>query len=332
MRGDARSAKRSGVRMTSLGIAFLAFARLTAAQQHVTFQNGDIIAGGQTLSQIEAFGRFDWFLPEGTLNKRIAEPLDEFPSDFAFDAAGNLYSPTFFTVRIFDSSGRFLRNFPRFAANWFNAIVFDRFGNAYVSGSFAGGTLAKVDSAGNLLRTFKLPFVSSSAGVGVFDLSADQCTILYGSGDRILRYDVCNAAPLTDFASLPRPGQVRILSDGGVLVASLDAIHRLSDTGQILQTYRVAGQLFWSGFALDSAGGSFWAISGNTAFKLDMSSGAVLASFKSSDYLFDAVAVVGEPRAALAAPASIPTLSQWLFFALAIALGGVGVIRLALPP
>src|SRR5438445_470833 len=83
-----------------------------------------------------------------------------------------------------------------------------------------------------------------------------------------------------------------------------------------------------TGFALDSAGGSFWAISGNTAFKLDMSSGAVLASFKSSDYLFDAVAVVGEPRAALAAPASIPTLSQWLFFALAIALGGVGVIRL----
>src|SRR5437870_13297235 len=84
----------SSIFMPSLGIAFLAFARLTAAQQHVTFQNGDIIAGGQTLSQIEAFGRFDWFLPEGTLNKRIAEPLDEFPSDFAFDAAGNLCSPT----------------------------------------------------------------------------------------------------------------------------------------------------------------------------------------------------------------------------------------------
>src|SRR6266852_509543 len=93
-------------------LAMLIFAVSAAAQQHSFFQNGDIIAGGLTPVMFVADGKFDWFLPDGTLNKRMAAPFNEWPSDFAFDSAGNVYSPTFFKVRIFDSSGRFARNFP----------------------------------------------------------------------------------------------------------------------------------------------------------------------------------------------------------------------------
>ncbi len=317
-----------GSRYVALGILCLILAVPAQAQQHVFFQNGDIIAGGQTPSQIEAFGRFDWFLPDGTLNKRMAAPFNEWPSDFAFDSAGNVYSPTFFTVRIFDSSGRFARNFPRFPANWFTAIAFDRQGNAYISGSFNTGNLAKVDAAGNLLRTFALP---TDIGIGVFDLAADQCTIFYGNPvDRIRRYDVCNAAPLTDFVSIPSPGHLRILADGGLLVTSSDSIYRLNSSGVILRTYQVPGQLFWSGIAVDVDGRSFWAIgSGDSAFKFDIASGAQMASFRSSDYLFDAITVVGEPRAALAGPPpSIPSLSNWMLAALAASLIALAFIQL----
>ncbi len=305
-------------------LAMLIFAVSADAQQHAFFQNGDIIAGGLTPVMFVADGRFDWFLPDGALNKRMAAPFNEWPSDFAFDSAGNLYSPTFFTVRIFDATGRFARNFPRFPANWFTGIVFDKQGNAYISGSFNTGNLAKVDAAGNLLRTFALP-----SGIGVFDLAADQCTIFYSSGNRIFRYDVCNAAPLPDFVSIPEPGRLRILPDGTLLVASSESLLRVNGSGAIVQSYQVPIRLIVRarGIALDVDGRSFWTTSDDMALKFDIASGAVLASFRSSDYSFLALTVVGEPRAALVGgPAPIPVLSMWMLVVLTCCLAVAGTI------
>lgn len=61
-------------RWAVLTLASFLIALVAGAQQrHATLQSGDIVAGGQTPTMITAFGRFDWFLPDGTLNKR--EPI-----------------------------------------------------------------------------------------------------------------------------------------------------------------------------------------------------------------------------------------------------------------
>src|SRR5947209_16553434 len=113
---DTRSVCRRNVIACELLFVYsiVAFASAGAAQKHAFFHNGDIIAGAQTLAIIEAFGRYDWFLPDGSLNKRFAAPFAEFPFDFAVGPDGRLYSPSFFTVRIFDATGTFVGNFPRF--------------------------------------------------------------------------------------------------------------------------------------------------------------------------------------------------------------------------
>ena len=304
-----------------------------AQQQHTSFQPGDIIAGGQTPSRIEAFGRFDWFLPTGALNKRVAETFDEYPFDFAFDSNGRLYSPTFFTVRVFDQRGAFLGNFPRFFGNAFGAIAFDRTGNAFIGVGTFGGNLVKASPGGDLLSAFLLPADGTLVGgVASLDLAQDQCTLFYTSaGRRVMRYDVCHAQPITDLNSaLPgsQASALRILPDSSVIVADMEAIYRLNEAGSIIQTYDVPGEDSWYRVALDVGGGAFFATSRNSVYKFDVVSGARLNSFTSSDYLFDAVGVVGEPRAATAQSVSIPMLSPWLLLGVAICLAVAGAFYL----
>lgn len=92
-------------------------------------------------------------------------------------------------------------------------------------------------------------------------------------------------------------------------MASRDSLLRLSNTGNVTRVYGTAGPYDRHGIALDVDRTSFWATSANTAYKFDIESGALLDSFQASDYHFNAITVVGEPRAALAGE-SIPTLSE----------------------
>jgi hypothetical protein len=305
-----------------------------ASGSHI-FQPGDVIAGGQTPSIVTASGRFDWFLPDGTLHRRMAGFIDVFPFDFAFDRAGRLYSPAFFGVLVFEQTGQDAGSFERFPASAFASITFDRHGNAYVAANTSSGNLVKVDPSGNIIRGFVVPSEGSlGGGIWTLDLASDQCTMYYTAREkRVFRYDVCNAVPLADFhSSLPgsQATRLRILPDGGVLVADTEAMHRLNSGGSIIQSYDFPAQEQWRNLALDIDGRSFWATSRNMAFKFDLESGAVLTSFQSSDYLFNAIAVVGEPRAATSgspASAAIPTLSQWMLVVLATCLAAFGVMR-----
>jgi sugar lactone lactonase YvrE len=301
-----------------------------AQQEHATFQYGDIIAGGQTPVMITAFGRFDWFLPDGRLNKRMNETLGELPLDVALDAAGNVYWPTFFTIRVMDNTGRYFRDFPD-SPTLASSIAFDRAGNAYIVAT--GRTLLKTTPGGDLLATYVLPIQNPpSAVVSSIDLAADQCTMYYTAfGKRVFRYDLCLDTALPDLIS-NLPGlsaeQLRILPDGSVLVAMVDAIVRVSSTGAIVQTYDLPGQHEWTNVAVNVDGRSFWATSQQNAHRFDLPTGTVLASFQSSDYWFRAITVVGEPRAATGVASAIPTLSESLLSALILMLIVVALTRL----
>ena len=305
----------------------LLFSALPALASHPVFERGDIIAGGRGFSSFEfSDGRIDWFHADGTLNRRIADSFNQFPSDFAFDRSGLLYA-AINGIDIFDRTGN--------PAGMWNAaastLTFDSSGNAYTG---IGNRLIKLSPNGEVIREFFVAFEAVGGGVASVDLAADQCTIFYTSqGKRAFRYDVCNAVQLPDL-NPALPGSIartlRLLPDGEVLIADGEAVYRLSSSGAITRTYDVPGPNGWDGLALDIDGRSFWAASVNRAMKFDLATGAVVASFTTSDYAIWAMAVVGEPRAATAAQAAapIPTLSEWMLITLALLLGGVGALAL----
>lgn len=70
------------------------------------------------------------------------------------------------------------------------------------------------------------------------DLAADQCTLFIAAGDRVARFNVCTATPLSDFAAGTGIFAVRILPDGGALVLRVgQAPLRYSAAGAVTQTY-----------------------------------------------------------------------------------------------
>lgn len=77
---------------------------------------------------------------------------------------------------------------------------------------------------------------------GGIDLAADQCTLYYIDGYRtIKRFNVCTETPMPDFASAISIHDVRVLPDGGALVAAYEAVLRFDAAGTLTNTYAVSG-------------------------------------------------------------------------------------------
>jgi len=115
---------------------------------------------------------------------------------------------------------------------------------------------------------------------------AEPCTILYASeAPCVHRYDRCANTPMTDFNSEPLPGPaafaVRLLPDGGLLVANSSVIARLDAAGRLVQTYDAPGEDCWFHLALDPGGNSFWAAGKctPTIYKFDLVSTSPVLSF-----------------------------------------------------
>jgi hypothetical protein len=81
---------------------------------------------------------------------------------------------------------------------------------------------------------------------GGIDLAADQCTLYYIEGYGIIkRFNVCTETPLPDFASASAFStfsvhDVRVLPDGGALVAGYEALYRFDAAGTLTRTYAVS--------------------------------------------------------------------------------------------
>ncbi len=111
-----------------------------------------------------------------------------------------------------------------------------------------------------------------------FDIAADQDTILFGQeGDSVLTASISTGLQGPDFTTgtATQAFAMRILPDGGLLLADRNNIKRYNSAGVVIGGYNVTGESFWFSLNLDPDGTSFW--SGNPAtanyYKFDMDTG-----------------------------------------------------------
>jgi streptogramin lyase len=247
--------------------------------------------------------------PDGTLRATVTPYSDGQVSSLGFDAAGSLYVPHWWgkapqtpgnTIARYDPGLGFMGTFGTGYDADPSSLAFDRDGNVYVGQADGTGALLKFDPAGNPLATFHPAIVNR--GTDHIDLASDGCTLFYTSRTHdVLRFDVCIDAQLPNFNTTPLPGyenyHLRILPDGGVLVAATQSIVRLDASGNVVQEYSAPGETnYWGG--LDSIGdGTFWASNAysGSIYRFDLHSGAILASFNTGTGLWS-VAGVGVRR------------------------------------
>lgn len=236
-------------------------------------------------------GQVQWRNPDGTLKQVLTSVSDGAANGMAFDGAGNLYVTHWSgtttpgnTVARFDPDGNLLGTF----GSGYNAnpssIVFDAAGNAYVGQADETQDILKFAPSGDLLAA--LDVAVEHRGSDWIDLASDQCTMLYTSREQnVLQYDVCGNRQLPNFNRQPLPGPnafaLRVLPDGGLVVANWSVIVRLDASGALVQTYGVPDEAgSWIG--LDLVGdGTFWVSSfgSSNVYRIDLASGSVLASF-----------------------------------------------------
>jgi hypothetical protein len=162
----------------------------------------------------------------------------------SFDWVDNLYVTDFTanSVTKFTGSGTVVGEFGAGYNCKPESIVFDGAGNAYVGETGCSHALLKFDSYGNLLASF--PVTTETEGSDWIDLAADQCTILYTSqGTSVFSFNACtNQQGPTLTTSLNTGLGLRILPDGGALIANKQDIVRLDSGGRIITRYNSPGQ------------------------------------------------------------------------------------------
>lgn len=284
-RATWKSASAVGWILLLTAVAVVVAAPATEAM-HRVFAPGDVFVALRT-------GEVQWRHPDGTLNAILVGTVPGKVEGMGFDAGGNLYvshyclDPTCLTgnsVEAFDPSGMSHGPFGSgYNCNPYS-IVFDAAGRAYVGQADCTGDILLFDANGTLQRSFDAAW--DRRGAPWVDLAPDGCTLFYTSqGTNVKRYNVCADAQLPDFNLAPLPGgqadALRILPDGGVLVANTTVIVRLDATGALVQLYDVPGEFeLWYG--LDLVGdGTFWASNYGTSnlYRFDIATGSVLLSF-----------------------------------------------------
>ena len=134
------------------------------------------------------------------------------------------------------------------------SILFDKSGNVYVSSS-STGVIGKYSSTGTPLTTFN----TGKGRADWIDLSADQTkmffTIDVSKGVFVLNL---STSAVTTFNGSVGNFALRLLSDGGLLVANQQDIKRLDSAGNVITTYDAPGEDDWFALNLDPNGSTFW--------------------------------------------------------------------------
>lgn len=268
-----------------IGIIVVLMAISATIAAAVPFQKGDVFAGVGN-GQIRHYDKNGIFIE----NLTVPGVLGQEDTGMAFDSSGNLYATVFGANKIakFNNTGVFLSLF----GSGYNAhpesIVIDATGNFFVGQADGTRQILKFDSAGNLLANFTP--ARDQRGTDWIDLASDQCTIYYTSeGKLIKRFNVCTNTQLADFASGLHGAAfaLRILPKGEVLVADSQDVHRLNDSGNIVQTYPKPMGETSNLFALnlDPDGTSFWTagFSSGKAYKIDIATGNLLLTINTTD-------------------------------------------------
>jgi hypothetical protein len=205
------------------------------------------------------------FTPTGTL----VQTLDTGQSSsettgLAFDGAGNLYVTTFQANNVykFNHNGVLVGPFGSGYNTDPESIVFDSSGNAFVGQADGSRNVLEFSSSGSPGPGFAP--ATQNRGTDWIDLAADGCTLYYTSeGTSVKEFNVCTNTQLSDFAT-GLPGSdayaIKLLPDGGALVADTGSIVRLNSAGAVIHQYATGeAGIGWFSLALNPGGTSFWA-------------------------------------------------------------------------
>jgi hypothetical protein len=264
------------------------------AHATTTWNTGDIFLG-------VANGSYQVRQQDGTLKETLNSGLGGFTTGCAFDADDDFYGTQFSANAVAAFEGP---NAPHtqtaFGGGYSTpeSIAFDAAGNAFVGNLFNG--ILKFDSAG----VFQANVINTR--VDFLDVAADQDTIYYTQEGNDINAVSITSGPLPNFTTgtTTRAFALRILPDGGVLLADLTQVKRFDASGVLTQTYDVGGEDSWFSLNLDPNGTSFWAGNFDTAnyYKFNITSGAVeagpLNTGTGSGTLFG-ICILGEPTAAI---------------------------------
>jgi hypothetical protein len=251
------------------------------ATGHISFERGDIFVSLEP-------GPVQWYLPDGTPRGVLASTVPGTGEGLAFDPSGNLYVARWCTDPGCSSTGNTVEMFSVLGTSMGpvgtgydcspHDLVFKPDWTAYVGQSGCTGDVLRFTPGTVEPAAFDVALDNS--GSWWVDIAADGCTLFYTSvGPNVKRYDTCTGTQLPDFNLSPLPGgathDLRILPDGGVLVASGEVVARLDAGGVLVQTYAVPGEnTLWAGIDL-AAGGTFWAANyySSTLHHFDIASG-----------------------------------------------------------
>ena len=285
-------------------IALLLLALLAGSTQLqarvVSFAPGDVFVSLEP-------GPIQWHLPDGTLRQILVPTVPGLGEGMAFDASGNLHiarwcidgpcETTGNTVEKFNVLGQSMGEVGKnFNCNP-HTIDFDAAGSAYVGQAGCRRTILKFVQ--NEIDPTEHQVAVENMGVFWMDLAPDNCTMFYTSvGPNVKRFDMCTATQLPDFNAGALPGafthDLRVLPDGGVLVANADVIARLDQYGALIRTYAVPGEgALWAGLDLADNDTTFWAANyfSSNIHKFNLDDGAHLAGFNTGTPPNSAVAV-----------------------------------------
>lgn len=252
----------------------------------LTFGRGDIFISLEP-------GPVQWRRPDGSLRAVLLQTVVGTGEGMAFDANGNLYVTrwaldasrlTGNTVEKYNSLGLSLGAVGEGYNCEPHTIVFDGSGNGYVGQAGCNGSILRFDPNWTQAAEFR----AAPDGMGTFwmDLTDDGCTMFYTSwGPNVKRFNLCDGRQLADFNDRPLPGgetqDLRLLADGGVLVASGQVVVRLDARGALVQTYRAPDEeALWAGLdVLDD--GTFWVGNYRTSnvYRFDLETGGVKGRF-----------------------------------------------------
>jgi len=243
------------------------------SQAVTTWQVGDVFLG-------VANGSYQVRAPNGTLKETLNAGASGYTTGCALDTDGNFYGTEFSNniVRKYLGPGA-----PHTAStfggghNTPESIVFDAAGNVYVGNvfGFVEAGIRKFAPDGTFLQTI------INTRVDFFDIAADQDTIYYTQEGVDIKAVSISSGPLPNFTTGTASSAfaLRILGDGGVLLADGGNVKRYNSAGAVIQTYDQSGEDTWFSLNLDPNGTSFWAGNYGTAnyYKFNIASGLVEA-------------------------------------------------------
>lgn len=250
-----------------LGGLILALGFSAVAPAGAQFATGDVFASVGN-------GLVRRYSAAGALMQTLNTTLGGFTTGSATDGAGNFYVTGFGANKVskFDNNGTLVGSF---TANGLpESILFNTAGNIYVSNVASGG-VTKYSASGTLLNNY-----IAGTRVDWMDLAADQQTMFYTTeGTDIRRFDLATNTFLSNFAAGlgGRAFALRILGDGGVLLANGTNVLRLNSGGSVVQTYDIAGEDTWFALNLDPNGSSFWSgdYGDGLLYKFNIATGAL---------------------------------------------------------